>query len=112
MEENLKKLEHFFKTDIMIKKTLILNAHPNVNSAYNIQSLIKYSDKLEDEIKYMFSQIKSVIKNFCDYPYFLEFINRMEKNIIKNLAHSCKDLEKLQVFYNDYLTDMSEELIN
>ena len=112
MEKNLKKLEHFFKTDAMIKKDLIINAPPSMDDAYNAESLIKYSNKLEDEIKYIFFQIKNVIKNFYDDSDILNFIDEMKTNIIENLAHSCRNLTMLQKFYNDYLTDMSEELID
>lgn len=112
MGDELKKLMHFFKTDTMIKRSLIINAPPSVGDAYNAESLIKYSDKLEDEIKYIFSQIKCVIKNFYNDPDILSFVDKMKANITENLAHSCGNLTLLRKFYNDYLTDMSEELID
>ena len=110
--DNFKKLEHFFKTDLMIKKTLIHNAPYDFNS-YTEDDLMRYSDNLYSEIKYMFSQIKIIIKNFSvNDKQLIKILDDKYNKCIEELGHSCNSLDKLKRFYNDYLTDMSDKIIS
>ena len=58
--DNIDKIEQFFNDDIDIKN-LMYEAAYNDNNGYSIEEVTKYSDYLEQVLKYSFERLSEMI---------------------------------------------------
>ncbi len=112
MNEKIIKLQHFFETDLRIKKGMY-NLAPTSIKYLDENSIQKYTDELDELITYMFTEFKCISvdifgkeSNVLDRICFLE-------NVTKNNFYSCGfDIEKLKKFYNNCISNMKQEFID
>ena len=108
---DLIKLEHFFEADARIKREMYNNVPPS--DYLDEQAICKYTDKLNDSLIYIFSELKSIALDLYGKDSdVLESTISMEK-IVKQKFYSCGfDINKLRSFYQNYISDMNPEFIN
>lgn len=112
MDNKIIKLEHFFQVDFEIKKEMY-NLAPSSLRYYDDLSLQKYTNRLEDLLIYIFSELKCIALDiFGKDSNVISKIFSMEKNI-KNQFYSCGfDINKLKKFYEMYISNMTIDFIN
>lgn len=110
VNENLLKLQHFFEVDLKIKKEMNNIAPPRDGQYVDIE---KYSDSLNDFLIYIFSELKCITSDiFGAKSQVMNKIIVMEK-VIKNKFYSCGyDIDKLRLFYKNYISNMELDFIN
>ncbi len=109
---NLIKLQHFFQVDMRIKKGIYSLAPSSLQYLDN-DTIEKYSDNLDDLLKYIFIELKCVSADiFGNNSDVFEKICELEKKT-KKAFYSCGyDIEKIKAFYKTYLSDMNLDFIN
>ncbi len=110
LDERLIKLQHFFEVDLKIKKEM-LNIAPMSDNQYN--DVEKYSDKVNDSLMYIFSELKCIASDIFGFQsQIMRKIANMER-VIKNNFYSCGyDIDKLRLFYKNYISNMELDFIN
>ena len=114
MDNNLLiKLQHFFVADMKIKKEMYEMVPPNNEEYLDNESLIKYVDELNDSLIYIFSEFKCFVSDlFGDFSYIYKKIIELESKT-KNEFYRCgTDINKLRVFYKQFVSNLSKELID
>lgn len=88
--DNMIKLEHFFMVDKRIKDEMIAISPPT--DYLDTESLIKYTDKLDDSLNYIFMELRCVVKdlfmgngNIAFYEKVL-FLENLSKRNLWNAA--------------------------
>ena len=111
MQENLDKMEKFFKYNLEIKR-LLHSIVPVELNGYNKEYIMEYSDKLFQAINDIEYYINVTLENFefssNDKDYFKKFIKALKKELIK---YGYK-YSKLKKFYEVCFSRMSETLID
>lgn len=111
MQENLEKMQKFFKYNLEIKN-ILYNTMPKETDKYNKESIMEYSDKLFKAINDIEYYIDVTLNNFDfseeDKKYFRHFIKALKSELIK----SGYNYDKLKKFYETFFANMSEELVN
>ncbi len=110
--ELLIELQHFFESDNRIKKEMYSIA-PVDNSYLDEESIIKYTDNLNDSLIYIFSELKCIVKDlFGIDSFFLKKICAMEE-VTRNKFYACgSDMTKLKTFYTKYISNMDPDFVN
>lgn len=111
--ENMVKLQHFFSADIKIKKEIHNIALPNLIQYIDDDVVSKYTNKLNDSLIYVFSELKCIAVDIfgCESIVFKKVCNM--ENIIKNDFYNCGfDINKLNLFYQKYISNMEMDFIN
>lgn len=110
IDSKLMKLQHFFEADLMIKKEMLNIAPPSDDQYYDV---VKYSNKVNDFLDYIFSELKCISSDiFGLESLVMEKITTMESDI-KKMFYSCGcDINKLRLFYKDYISNMELKFIN
>lgn len=112
MNESLIKIQHLFEADNRIKKEMY-NLSPNSNQFTDEESISKYTDKLNDSLIYMFSELKSMAVDIASIKdVLLPKIEELEKTIRSNFYYCGFDFDKLKIFYKNFISDMKPEFIN
>jgi len=98
--------------DFEIKKE-IYNLAPSSLKYYDELSLQKYTNRLNDLLIYIFSELKCITLDvFGKDSNVMSKIFSMEKNI-KTQFYSCGfDINKLKKFYEVYISNMTSDFIN
>lgn len=112
MDNIIIRLEHFFQVDVEIKKGMY-NLVPSTLEYYDESSIQKYTDKLDQFLTYVFSELKCIALDvFGKDSNVMSKIFSMEKNI-KYQFYSCGfDINKLKKFYEIYISNMTPDFIN
>ncbi len=111
MNENLIKLQHFFELDNRLKKE-IYNMCPSSDYT-DRHSLVKYTDDVYDSIKYIFSELKEISKDFFkDNKFVIKKVTTFEKVAKHGLVESKLDIDKLRKFYKYYVSDMKNDFLD
>ena len=108
---NLIKLQHFFEVDARIKKEMYNNVPPE--DYLDDNSLVKYTNNLEDSLIYIFSELKCIAQDvFGEKSFILKNIEDLEEKN-KSIFYSCGfDIAKLRSYYKEYISNMNEEFID
>ena len=69
-DEKMIKLQHFFSNDIRIKKEIYDMAPQVLNGYVDEESVSKYTDKLNDSLIYIFSELKCITIDMFGKVYF------------------------------------------
>lgn len=106
------KLQHFFQVDFEIKKEMYRLAPSNLEY-YDELSIQKYTDELDDLLTYIFSELKCVTLDiFGKDSNVISKIFAMEQ-VIKQHFYSCGfDMNKLKIFYETYISNMTSKFID
>lgn len=111
MEENLNRMERFFKYNLEVKHILHQTV-PKEENLYNKEYSIEYSDKMFKAINDIEYYINVMMKDYNfskdDVKYFEHFIKALKQELIK-----CGyDYYKLKSFYEICISEMNEGLVN
>ena len=111
-DERIIKLQHFFETDVMIKKGMY-NMVPSNLKYFDESTMQKYTDELNELLIYIFTELKCVaIDIFGKDSNVLSRICYLE-DVIKNKFYSCGfDIDKLKNFYKNFISNMNSEFID
>ena len=112
-DEKMIKLQHFFSNDIRIKKEIYDMAPQTLNGYVDEESVNKYTDKLNDSLIYIFSELKCITIDI--FGKESDVFNRLcyLENIIKNNFYSCGlDINKLKLFYQKFISNMEPRFID
>ena len=109
MEENLGKIEDFFRYDLSIKR-ILYNATPRDEYSYDKSSVYEYYEKLYEAL----SDIEFYLNKICDLYFDSErdYIKNFIKVVKLQLNNSKDDYEKLKKVYNMLFSNMREELVD
>ncbi len=106
-EQELKKIENFFKIDAEIKNSLWKLA-PTEMDDYDEESRIKYVDKLMKKLEDFQIEFVGICKDWGgDKKAVIEKFSQIKNNLI-NFNYSFGDIKEL---YKENFSDMSERLI-
>ncbi|MBR6949077.1 MAG: hypothetical protein IKH54_02715 [Bacilli bacterium] len=111
--ETLVKLQHFFASDMIIKKEFLNMAPPSNEGYLDHDSLVSYSDKAYDSLIYIFGELKCLTRDFFGIDsYLFKKVTLLEKEAKNAFAMAGTDINKLRAFYNGFISDMSVEFLN
>ena len=110
VDAKLLKLQHFFEVDFKIKKEMLDIAPPSDSLYADVE---KYSNSVNDSLIYIFSELKCITADIFGFEsQIMNKITEME-NIIKNNFYSCGyDIDKLRLFYKNFVSNMELDFIN
>ena len=109
----LKKLQQFFYIDKKIKEEMIRMAPSNLDKYIDEETIEKYTNMVSDSLIYIFGELKSIAT----------LIFGTESNVYKKICNQEKaakesfykcgfDIEKLKIFYREYVSNMELDFIN
>lgn len=111
MQENLEKMQKFFKYNLKIKN-ILYNTMPNEIDKYNKESIMDYSDKLFKAINDIEYYIDVTLNNFNFSYEDKKYLNNFIKAIKSELIKCGYNFDELKKFYEIFFANMSEELVN
>lgn len=112
-DDKMIKLQHFFSNDIRIKKEIYDMAPQVLNGYVDEESVSKYTDKLNDSLIYIFSELKCItIDMFGKESNVFNRLCYLEQTI-KSSFYSCGlDINKLKLFYQKFISNMEPNFID
>ncbi len=111
-DERLIKLQHFFESDVRIKKAMY-NMAPTTLQYFDEDSMSKYTNDVYDTLLYIFSELKSIALDlFGKESKVLERVCYIEKET-KEAFYACGyDINKLKLFYSKCISNMESNFID
>ena len=111
--EKIIKLQHFFSVDTKIKKEIYDIAPQSLNGYIDETSISEYTDKLNDSLIYILSELKCVALDvFGKESSIFNKVCYLEQDIKTNLYSCGFDIEKLKSFYQKYISNMEPSFID
>ena len=110
MDENLSKLNSFFKDDLLIKN-LIHKSFPNPADKYDVSGTISYATKLENTLDKIEIIITRLVKTYVG-AFYVGYIEVLFSYYQKMIRDCGTDYQKLESAFNNIFVNMSPELIN
>ena len=107
----LNNIEKFFKYDIEVKN-ILFSVSPKEEYKYNSDSVIEYSEKLHEALENIKFYINSILRSFNFSKEELDYFNNFIKLLERELIECGTDFNKIKKFYEVYLSNMREELVN
>lgn len=109
----LKKLQQFFYTDKKIKEKMIRMAPTNLDKYIDEETIKKYTDVVNDSLKYIFDELKSIaVLIFGKESNVYKRISDRESETMDNFYKCGFDIEKLKHFYREHVSNMELDFIN
>ena len=113
MENSIIKLQHLFEVDNRIKKEMYNSAPPSDEGYLDVNSLCDYSNKLNDSLIYIFSELKCVTLDFFGAdPSALKTVEGLEKRVKQSFYECGLDINALRKFYKQYISDMAPSFVD
>lgn len=113
MEKQIIMLQHFFEADTRIKKDMLKIAPPDNSGFLDSDSMVKYTDLVEDTLVYIFSELKCIVVDlFGEDSFVLKKVVELEHKIKNNFYNCGLDIHKLRSFYKTCISDMDPDFIN
>lgn len=112
-KELLVKLQHFFVVDNMIKREIYNMVPPNDEGYLYRDSILEYTNNLDDMLAYVFSELKCIAIDVFgrDSEAFNKI--RLLESATNDKFYACGfDIDKLRLFYNNYISNMRSEFVN
>ena len=95
-----------------IKKELFDLRPSLATDSLSEDAIVKYTDEAYDTLRFIIKTLKIIIRPYDRWDKFAKKIDELGQIWITKFT-SCKlDLDKLRAFYNDYVTNMSPELVS
>lgn len=111
MDENLQKIDNFFKIDLIIKN-IIHSSFPNSADKNNPEALIEYSKRLYNNLDKIESMFLRIINSFSLGTFIESYIISLFKNY-KDEIYSCEyNYEKLRQTFIKIFAEMKEEIVD
>lgn len=110
-KEIFRRVKHFFEVDTRIKKEMYNMVPPNNQGYSDENSIIEYTNKLDDALSYMYTELSCIISDFIG-PSTATKIEKMEKQAKIAFYSSGTDINKLREFYKNYVSSMNMEFID
>ena len=111
--EKIIKLQHFFSVDTKIKKEIYDMAPQSLNGYIDETSISEYTDKLNDSLIYILSELKCVALDvFGKESSIFNKVCYLEQDIKTNFYSCGFDIEKLKSFYQKYISNMEPSFID
>lgn len=111
--EKIIKLQHFFSVDTKIKKEIYDIAPQSLNGYIDETSISGYTDKLNDSLIYILSELKCVALDvFGKESSIFNKVCYLEQDIKTNFYSCGFDIEKLKSFYQKYISNMEPSFID
>lgn len=111
--EKIIKLQHFFSVDTKIKKEIYDIAPQSLNGYIDETSISEYTDKLNDSLIYILSELKCVALDvFGKESSIFNKVCYLEQDIKTNFYSCGFDIEKLKSFYQKYISNMEPSFID
>lgn len=111
--EKIIKLQHFFSVDTKIKKEIYDIAPQSLNGYIDETSISEYTDKLNDSLIYILSELKCVTLDvFGKESSIFNKVCYLEQDIKTNFYSCGFDIEKLKSFYQKYISNMEPSFID
>lgn len=111
--EKIIKLQHFFSVDTKIKKEIYDIAPQSLNGYIDEISISEYTDKLNDSLIYILSELKCVALDvFGKESSIFNKVCYLEQDIKTNFYSCGFDIEKLKSFYQKYISNMEPSFID
>ena len=111
VQDNLQKMERFFKYNLNIKK-ILFETNPKEEYGYSKDSIIEYSERLFKVLNDIEYYMETMLDLFSfldvDKEYLKKYIKALKDELIK-IGYNFNDLKQ---FYKVCFSNMSEELIN
>ena len=108
----IQKLKKFFWLDKRMKDVIYNMAPVSELSFCNDNEIFRYSNTVNDSLKYLFSNLKDMASIFGEENIFVEKINELEKDATNYFIECKNDVSKLKYFYKYYISDMKEEFVD
>ena len=109
-QKNLLELKYFFLIDKDIKKRMIAMAP---KSYIDEQSICDYSDKIAENLQEIFHELKDSIKGLYGIKSFeYKKVDEMALELFSKQIECGLDLNLLNKFYTEYVSDMSIDFID
>jgi hypothetical protein len=106
-------LEHFFTSDLKIKQEMYNIAPQTANGYIDESSLVTYTNKVDEGLKYIFSEIKCITKDiFGINSSVFQKVMELEKSIMINFYNCGLNMSKLRTFYERNISNMDPEFLN
>ncbi len=107
--ENFEKLNRFFEANLRIKEAIATSAPPGIFQYFDEE---KYSNKLEENIKFIFSELRNIVKDFFGQAsiFYLK-VQQLEVDTKHEFYKCGLDKKKLREFYNNFISYMSPEFV-
>lgn len=108
----LNNLNRFFAIDTDIKKEMYKMCPSD--SYLDSDSLTKYVDDLNESLIYIFNKLKYILSDcfLSSDPQMMEKIVSFEKKTLEKFYSCGLDINKLKIFYRDYISDMRMEFVD
>ena len=111
--EKIIKLQDFFSVDTKIKKEIYDIAPQSLNGYIDETSISEYTDKLNDSLIYILSELKCVALDvFGKESSIFNKVCYLEQDIKTNFYSCGFDIEKLKSFYQKYISNMEPSFID
>ena len=112
-DNSMMRLQHFFTVNTKIKKEMYENVPPNSYGFLDSDSLVKYIDKLDDSLNYIFCEFKCIAKDFFGFDSLhYEKVELLERKV-KSAFYNCGiDVEKLREMYKTCISNMETEFVD
>ena len=111
--EKIIKLQHLFSVDTKIKKEIYDIAPQSLNGYIGETSISEYTDKLNDSLIYILSELKCVALDvFGKESSIFNKVCYLEQDIKTNFYSCGFDIEKLKSFYQKYISNMEPSFID
>ena len=111
MNENLENLKKFLYLDTRIKNEMLSMGMVSEESLFTEDAILKYSDNINESLKYVFSSFKKMSSCLGLDNLFLEKIEQLEKITFLKF-YDCKlDINKLKSFYQNFVANMDENFV-
>jgi len=111
MQENLKKMEKFFKVDMSIKQAL-MDIAPVEADGYNKESIILYADKMYQQFEEMEYQILQMFNMYEFDENTVKIVQDKLRGIKKGLIKSGYKFPNLKEAYRNFFSGMSKQLVD
>lgn len=110
MNEDLEKLEKFFKYNMDIKTSMSTCAY-NETDAYNDEYRSIYADRLFDELMSIKFSILKIAELYLDKSW-IDYFKKLFNSLKEELINCGTDYNKLVQFYQNRISNKSPELVN
>ena len=107
------KLQHFFESDVRIKREMFTMAPPNRCETIDETDVRKYADNAYESLLYVFSELKSIALDiFGNDSIVLERIMMLEE-ASKTVFASCGlNIDKLRFFHENFISNLRLEFLD